>query len=96
MIGGASIAPMEKPTPAQPAATGRSDFGNHSPMVLAFAGVAAASEAPIKKRSMARCSQLPAPAWKIHISAQIPAQTIKPIFRPMTSISQPHRGWKMV
>lgn len=47
------MAPMEKPTPAQPAATGRSDFGNHSPMVLAFAGVAAASDAPIKKRRIA-------------------------------------------
>ena len=63
---------------------------------LSVAGVAAASAPPMKKRRIARCSQLPAPAWKIHISAQIPAQTIKPIFRPMTSISQPHRGWKMV
>ncbi|GHK52980.1 hypothetical protein KPZU09_27160 [Klebsiella pneumoniae] len=96
MIGGASIAPMENPTPAQPAAIGRSDFGNHSPMVLALAGVAAASAPPIKKRNIARCSQLPAPAWAIQASAHRVAQIIKPSFRPMTSISQPHSGWKIV
>ena len=37
-------------------------------MVLALAGVAAASAPPIKKRNIARCSQLPAPAWAIQAS----------------------------
>lgn len=37
---------MEKPTPAQPAAIGRSRFGNQSEIALALAGVAAASAPP--------------------------------------------------
>jgi len=92
MIGGASMAPMEKPTPAQPAAIGRSFFGNQSEIALALAGVAAASAPPMKKRRMASCSQLPAPACSMHTTAQMPAQIRKPIFRPITSISQPQIG----
>ena len=90
------MAPTEKPTPAQPAAIGRSDFGNHSPSVLALAGVAAASAPPMKKRRIARCSQLPAPAWAMQAMAHRVAQIIKPSLRPITSISQPQSGWKMV
>lgn len=52
-MGGASMAPIEKPTPAQPAAIGRSFLGNQSEIALALAGVAAASAPPIKNRKIA-------------------------------------------
>jgi len=90
------MAPMEKPTPAQPAATGRSLRGNQSEMALALAGVAAASALPMKKRRIASWIQPPAPACSMQTTAQTDAQIRKPSFRPMTSISQPHSGWKMV
>lgn len=79
IIGGANIAPIENPTPAHPAAMGRSFFGNQSEMALAFAGVAAASALPIKKRNTASWNQVPAPACIMHTTAQTLAQTRNPI-----------------
>ena len=65
-------------------------------MLDAYAMADLAYEVEIKKRKIARCSQLPAPACAIQATAHKVAQTIKPSLSPMTSISQPHSGWKMV
>ncbi|MNT97940.1 hypothetical protein D3C72_2403920 [compost metagenome] len=86
------MAPIENPTPAQPAAMGRSFLGNQSEIALALAGVAAASAPPIKKRRIANCTQVPAPACIMQTTAQMLAQIRNPIFRPITSISQPQIG----